>query len=393
MTTPTPSNPLDKFLFPTSDNWLPNRKPPHLGSLGEPLKNPDITYRPLLLRLKQYSKPIDIVAHRQLLRTRLLNSKAQALDRIINDDIDANQAELAYIKRINELKRLEQEFANGLFSFFVDGVKQRASEAIQTDYFANDDDVSSFDRETGELLEGTQRINELNQQIEELQKRQIELSGTIEQLLREKVETATTEAEVEGYTELAEARKELTQNISQEETTTEEQTGDLEPQELQPPPTTEMLAEEIKSKEQSAEKQAEDAEQLETIKEKLRKITKPETKAKARVLGEQLKDLAKQVRAYQARAKVELPKTSEALLKGIEKIKVEELERPTAVEKKAGLLKGIMKELEIRTSSQKAKPRELEKQAGRGEMMTLRRSITPEAERRPAQREAGAGNF
>ena len=343
MTTPTPNDPLDKFVYPDSDNWMPNMKYPKMDNIGKPLKNPDITKRPFF-NLPQYSKPIDIISYRQLLRNQLLNSKAETLDRIIDDEIDANQAELAYRKQMEELKRLEQQFSDGLFSFFVKEVKDKATSAIQSEYFNNDTDLQAFDDETASIIEGDSTLTQLGNELLELQKEQLRKVNTIEQSLVDLVEGSKTDKELTTLSELNDTLKQLKTQLKQPTTET-----------IDPEITSEEIQQKVKRKKLVVVKSLEQKKNLTDLAEKVRstKTMKPETKEKAEFFRYELQQLIDRIKATSARTGDDIPKEAQKIIKEIEEGK---FERPSAIANRLNALAGITEELGYRPYGEFGEP-------------------------------------
>lgn len=337
MTTPTPNDPLDKFVYPDSDNWMPNMKYPKMDNIGKPLKNPDITKRPFF-NLPQYSKPIDIISYRQLLRNQLLNSKAETLDRIIDDEIDANQAELAYRKQMEELKRLEQQFSDGLFSFFVKEVKDKATSAIQSEYFNNDTDLQAFDDETASIIEGDRTLTELGNELLQLQQEQLRKVNTIEQSLVDLVEGSKTDKELTTLSELNDTLKQLKTQLRQPTTETSA-----------PDDTSEVIQQKLKRKRlvlKNTQELKKDVEELE--KQVKQKPMKEATKEKAEYFRLQVENYVKRIKQALPYLSEPLPKYAQNIIDDYDRGRIAQIKRPKTLEGKAYSLAYLSDDLGLR---------------------------------------------
>lgn len=215
---PTPQDPLDRVVLPTSNNWIPNLKMPSLGHIGKPLHEPTIRKRPLLVKLRGRAQPVDVVAYRQLQRVRLMNAKARHMDDLIKDAIELNDEEQRYLKRREELQRLEATFQAGVLAFFTKGVVKQAEADLMEEVIRNDPDIASFDDKTSEIIESAEQLTRLQKQNESERQDLRDNLGEIDEMLEDLIARVELADEMEQITALVEQRNMLpTAGLSEEE--------------------------------------------------------------------------------------------------------------------------------------------------------------------------------
>lgn len=281
-------DPLDRTLLPTSNNWIPNLKTPSLGHIGKPLHKPTITKKRFLVRLKGRRRPIDVVAQRQLARTRLLNAKARHYDELIKDAIELNDVEQRYLIRKAELERLEAKFKAGVLSFFTEGVVKKAETNLIEDVVKNDPDIATFDQKTSEIIESGEQLANLQEQNEEDRQELRENISELDELLEFMITNVETASEMEAITEMVEQRNMLPLEgiTEQEETDIEGDISgeeDIEEEDLENYISKELEEEELKAA--AYEEVADKAEELREEALKKKPVTpKPKTLEEAKSL-------------------------------------------------------------------------------------------------------------
>jgi len=216
MSQPSKYNPLDVFVYPSSNNWTPSMKQRGLGYLGDPLTFVDkrVT-RPV--RLPRYNKTIDFVEKRRNERTALLNMKATQFENLINDDIEQNAIELQYKKQQDQLAKLSAIFSTGIFSNLFANVESKLLSNIQSDFLQNDPDISNFDRESGEVINLVNNVNKLRDDNTRLEEEAIRLRGDLENALKQEALKAQTPEELESLSDLYGVFNEIEEVVKSDE--------------------------------------------------------------------------------------------------------------------------------------------------------------------------------
>lgn len=152
-----PDDPLDKQW--TDDGVFGKEpKPITLNGVGDGKEKYTKVFRPI--RIRGTEEIIDLATKRLNERTRLLNYKANMIERGLYDYISQNEVERAYQKQLAEMARLEAIFQQGLLGFLFDNVKDKAVNKFRSDFLQNDPDVVNFDRSTETLAQATQTVAE-----------------------------------------------------------------------------------------------------------------------------------------------------------------------------------------------------------------------------------------
>lgn len=209
MTQPTPSNPLDKYVYPTSENFTPSMKRQYIGQIGKgtPLDVVKIKSIPII-KLKAFDKVIDVVEDRRNKRTMLINRKAEALETSLNDTLEQNEIEMRYRRQKEQMNRLGNVFSQGILSNLYKNVEATALADFQRDYFDKDPDIANFDEESKQVLETAENVVRLQKQNEELEAKLLRLEQDIQNQLKERAMKAETGDDVEQITqEVAEYNK------------------------------------------------------------------------------------------------------------------------------------------------------------------------------------------
>lgn len=196
-----PNDPLDKQW--TDDGVFGKEpKPIMLNGVGDGKDKYTKIFKPI--RIRGTGEIIDLATKRLNERTKLLNYKADRIERGLYDYISQNEIERAYQKQLAEMARLEAIFQQGLLGFMFDNVKGQALNRFRSDFLQNDPDVVNFDRSTEKLAQATQTVAEQQEANDnKLQEVKTEVDN-LEADLIAKMQTAPTMEDVEELGELVE---------------------------------------------------------------------------------------------------------------------------------------------------------------------------------------------
>lgn len=196
MSLPSANNPLDAILYPTSETWLPSKKPVDLSFKGTAPKNVKFSIPPI--RIKNLNVFIDVEKARRNKRTELLNRKAFLLEKSQNDMIEQNDIERRYAEQQAELKKLENLFANSLLAGVMENVVINSKNNILGQYFRDDPDISNFDKETEDVKTDAKNLLNLQESNAKLIQSINQSRQELENLIQQQIGEAQNDTEVEA---------------------------------------------------------------------------------------------------------------------------------------------------------------------------------------------------
>lgn len=198
-----PNNPLDAYVYPTSNSWVPNMKERNFGFIRPKLRRADVTRKQFLMDLKQNGLPIDLVAKRRQQREILMNMKAKIRERTIYDAIEQNQIERQFKQQQAEIQRLQNVFKDGILSLVFNKIQPTLSKDSTEFLLENDPDLIEFDNKTDEILSYAEEVESLQEENKEFAQDFEILRSQVELDIQRSIATATTQTDIETITKIA----------------------------------------------------------------------------------------------------------------------------------------------------------------------------------------------
>lgn len=206
-----PENPLDETWTDKGD-WRKEPKPINLNHVGKEIPQGAIVYKPL--RIRATGEIIDMATKRLNERTRLINLKADRIEKGLYDYLSQNEIERAYQKQLGDLAKLEAMFSNGVLGFLFDGVKTKATNRFRESFLQNDPDVVNFDRTSEQLAKATQAVAQQQNNNDNLLKEISTQTQEAENDLIQRLQIAETELETEELGDVIQDLDVLKKDIS-----------------------------------------------------------------------------------------------------------------------------------------------------------------------------------